>query len=145
VLILAGQEGLTAARLHGLVEELKISDCVIFAGAVSDMAGLFSTADFAVLCSPSEGLPNGILEAMAAGLPVTGSDIPGIREAVGPEGWALLAPAGNPQVLADRILRLLSDPLLREESGKRNKLRIQQEFSTQLMFERSLEVIDRTL
>ena len=50
-----------------------------------------------------------LLEAMAAGLPVIASDLPGVREAVAAEGGAVLVAPGNATALAEAIGRLAAD------------------------------------
>jgi glycosyltransferase involved in cell wall biosynthesis len=57
---------------------------------------------------------------MAAGLAVAGTDVPGIREAAGAPGRELLVPSGDAEALAETIIRLASDPELRERIGRAN-------------------------
>ena len=63
-------------------------------------------ADALVMPSWSEGLPRVVLEAMAAGLPVIGSDVPGIRQLL--PHWLLFDPA-SPASLLERCRLLLDD------------------------------------
>lgn len=82
----------------------------------------YATAD--IFCSPATGQESfGIvlLEAMASGVPVIASDIPGFRHVVthGREGF--LVPPHTPRAIADAILELGSDLSLGEMLGKRGR------------------------
>ncbi len=79
-----------------------------------DPRPLLAQSSLFVLTSVKEGLPNVILEAMAAGLPVVATRVGGIPEAVEHGKTGLLAPAGDAPALASAISRLLSD----DETGK---------------------------
>jgi phosphatidylinositol alpha-mannosyltransferase len=78
-----------------------------------------------IFCAPSTGFESfGIilLEAMAAGLPIVASDIPGYRTVVQNGIDGLLVPKGDEQALADAVIELLRDPTRRvqmSEAGKR--------------------------
>jgi len=65
----------------------------------------------------AEGLPNVVIEAMAAGVPVVGSRHAGIPEAVEDERTGLLAPPGDPAALAGALRRLVGNPELRRRLG----------------------------
>ena len=80
------------------------------------------------LCSNAEGLPNSILEAMYAGLPVVGTDIPGIKEAVGEENFKYLAPPEDFQTLSEKIILFYENNSLRKLVGDKNKERVLKEF-----------------
>ena len=75
---------------------------VIFAGHVDDPRPWYVAADLTVLPSRWEGLPLTLLEALAVGRSVVGSDIPGISEAL-PEEAGTLVPADEPGALAEAI------------------------------------------
>ncbi len=68
---------------------------VEFAGLVPDAAGCFAEAQFSLLVSRYEGLPNAVLESMAYGVPVVGTAIPGIASLVDDGVDGLLVPAGR--------------------------------------------------
>jgi len=74
-------------------------------------------AELMVLPSHSEGSPNVLLEAMAAGLPSIATRVGGVPELVRDGESALLVPAGNTQALANAIRRALGDPALRKCLG----------------------------
>ena len=124
ILALAGRDDGRGPALQAAARRLGIAGSVRFLGPVSDVAGLYAGSDLGVLCSRSEGCPNAVLEAMAAGLAVTGSDIPGIAALVGAE---LLAAAGDAPALAGRIDALAGDQALRAAAGRRNRARALQE------------------
>ncbi|MBO0738916.1 MAG: glycosyltransferase [Alphaproteobacteria bacterium] len=65
----------------------------------------------------SEGLPNVVIEAMAAAVPVIGSDHGGIGEAVQHDRTGFLVPPADPSAIATAVQRLLTDPALRRRMG----------------------------
>jgi glycosyltransferase involved in cell wall biosynthesis len=77
-------DGPERTRLLEIVNESKLNEQVEFLGAMppSEIPALLARADVFVLASESEGRPNAVLEAMAAGLPVLASDIAGVNELV---------------------------------------------------------------
>ena len=141
ILLLAGSPGNIADRLASLHRALQLGDSVRFMGAVDDVAGLLGAVDLGLLTSRSEGCPNGVLECMAAGLPVGGTDIPGIRGALGMEGSALLAPPGDAEALAAKIALAAGDPALRATLGETNRRRAGSEFSPDRMCEAMTRLI----
>lgn len=133
LLVLAGRFDDQAEPLQQQAEQLGIADQLRFLGAVTDVAGLLEACDICVHSSPSEGIPNAVLEAMASGLPVIGSDIPGLREAVGQTGFSLLAPAGDAEALAALLQRLMQDPAERQRQGALMRQRAEQQFGLERM------------
>jgi glycosyltransferase involved in cell wall biosynthesis len=141
VLLLAGQFFETHLNLKALAYDLDLGRSVRFLGQVKDITGMLSVVDLGIHSSVNEGVPNGILECMAAGLPVAGTDYPGIREAVGPQGYEYLAPPRDAAALAERILALAHDPEARRRAGAANRRRIETEFAPSKMFAETLSVI----
>ena len=128
VLLLAGRPAGTEHALKALAFDLDLGRSVRFLGDVEDVSGLLAVCDLAVLSSRAEGCPNGVLEPMAAGLPVAGTDIPGLREPLGAGGDVLLAPPGDAEGLAAAIVRAARDGDLRRSLGERNRTRALSEF-----------------
>ena len=145
VLALAGGHLPQAGHLRALVAELDLAEHVRFLDFVSDVSGLLAAVDVGVFSSRTEGCPNGVLECMAAGLAVAGTDIPGIREALGPEGLPFLAPPGDEERLAEAILDLAESPALRARAGAANRERIRREFTVEEMGARYAAVIHEEL
>ncbi len=134
VLLLAGRtdEPFTTS-LKVLAYDLGICRNARILGPVRDLSGLFRAIDLCVFSSKYEGVPNGLLEGMAAGLAVVGTDIPGIREAVGPEGLEFLAPPDDAEALAAQVARFALDPELRLRVGAANRERIARVFGVERM------------
>lgn len=77
----------------------------------------------------TEGLPNVVIEAMAAGAPVVGSAHAGIPEAVEHRHTGLLVAPGDPHALAEALASLLQDPQARQRMRDAARLRIAERFS----------------
>ncbi|HXQ72934.1 MAG TPA: glycosyltransferase family 4 protein [Pyrinomonadaceae bacterium] len=130
LLVLAGRHDGAYESLASLASELQIDDHVRFAGPVSDVRGLLSAVDVSVFSSRSEGCPNAVLESMAAGLPVAGSDIKGIRDVVGSGGAQFLAPAGDADSLAEVLMNMAKNPELCSRIGTENSERVKQKYDS---------------
>ena len=141
VLVLAGRRDGAYESLAALASELQIADNVRFAGAVSDVPGLFNAADVSVFSSRSEGCPNAVLESMAAGLPVAGTNIEGIREVVGAAGLRFLSPVEDADSLASVLVRLAKAPELRARAGAENRERIRQQYDASRMCAETAELL----
>ena len=80
------------------------------AGRRSDIPELLREAACLLLTSEYESCPLGVIEAMAAGVPVVATAVGGVPELVADGEHGLLAPEDDVQALADAVERLLSDP-----------------------------------
>lgn len=101
-------DGPERLELTALAETLGTGERVRFVGHVQpeQIPDWLVKADILVMASRSEGRPNAVLEAMAAGLPVVGSDLPGIRELVTPEVNGKIFSVGDSGELAACLLSL---------------------------------------
>ena len=101
-----------------LAEQLKIDHRVNFLGHLppEQVSTWLTKADVFITASRNEGRPNAVLEAMAAGLPIICSDIPGHRELVSAEVNGKFFPVDNVDVLVERILSF-QDQALRQAFG----------------------------
>jgi glycosyltransferase involved in cell wall biosynthesis len=77
------------------------------------LVGLYLAADAFVLSSLLEGFSSAIIEAMAAGLPLVVTDVPGIRGVVTDNREGLLVPPRSPADLAAAMRRMAEDATLR--------------------------------
>ena len=127
-LVLIG-DGPLRSRLEASVSSGPRKGQVTFTGAIADVARYLKAADLLVLPSRAEGMSNVILEAMACGLPVVATDVPGNREMLGGEDRAgLLVPAGNPAPLAEAIDTLAASAPLRREIGTAARALVEKRF-----------------
>jgi glycosyltransferase involved in cell wall biosynthesis len=141
VLLLVGRLESGYPALASYIQDSDLAQTVRFLGYVPDVSPVLSAADLGIFSSRSEGCPNGVLECMVAGLPVVGTDIAGIREAVGMSGHRFLSPPGDPDAMAERIVELAADPELRRNMGLVNQERVQNEFGATRMCESTMSVI----
>jgi glycosyltransferase involved in cell wall biosynthesis len=107
-----------AASIEARASELGVSDRVHLIGHVDDVPGLMKASDAFALLSHSEGSPIAMVEAMAIGLPVVCSSIPGIRERItdGVDGY--LVDPGDHNALAQRLTELAGSAELRRRIGR---------------------------
>jgi glycosyltransferase involved in cell wall biosynthesis len=110
-------EGPERERLTRQIEARGLGHVVRLAGAVPDARAVLADYQFAVLPSHMEGLPNAVLEAMAAGLPVITTAVGGVPDLVADRVTGLLVPARAPAALAAAIRELAGDPVLRQRMG----------------------------
>ena len=110
-LVLVG-DGPERDQLESLANTLGLTDQVVFVGHVSDVAPYYGIADVLALPSHSEGSPNVLLEAMAAGLPIVATNVGGVPEIASSEKDALLVAPREPQVFATALHRVLTEPEL---------------------------------
>jgi glycosyltransferase involved in cell wall biosynthesis len=105
-------DGPERADLEQTAASLGLADRVEFAGWVvrRELPTHYDWGDVFVLPSVDEGMPNVVLEALAAGLPVIGTDVPGTRDLVEPGRSGFLVPPGSPAAIASAIDRLVSSP-----------------------------------
>jgi glycosyltransferase involved in cell wall biosynthesis len=98
-------DGPCRAAILQTAESLGIANRVFLHGASYDVAGFLSTLDLFVLSSIDEGLPISLMEAMAAGLPVVSTRLPGLTELAPESVVAGYCTPGRPESLAEQILR----------------------------------------
>lgn len=104
--------------LHALTERLSLGDSIRFVGNQNDTPLWLNCMD--VFCLPSfgdEGVPQGLMQAMACGVPAVSTPIGAIAEALQDGVTGFMTPPRDPARLADTLRRLMSDAPLRERFG----------------------------
>jgi glycosyltransferase involved in cell wall biosynthesis len=137
-------DGPERARLAELARAGGVEAQVEFRGALTHdaIAPLYASAW--LLLAPSkvvakgrrDGIPNVVVEAMAAGLPVVGARAAGLEEAIEPGRTGALCESGNPRSLADAVEPLLRDPDEIERLGAVARTRVREAFDVEANFER---------
>jgi glycosyltransferase involved in cell wall biosynthesis len=122
-------EGELEGRIRGQIARLRITDHVKLLGHRDDAAEIYPLLDVFVLSSLWEGLPYAVLEAMAAGLPVVASRVPGVEDIVRHGETGYLTNIEDPDDIAGRILELLADEGLRERMGRRGRELVEQHYT----------------
>ncbi|MGH9469400.1 MAG: glycosyltransferase [Terriglobia bacterium] len=112
-------DGPLRPELERLAATLRLQRHVRFLGDRTDVSAVLASMDISVLTSFSESLPNAILESMAAGLPVVATRVGGNCDLVREGETGLLVPPNEEISLASALERLLVDPMLRSQFGRR--------------------------
>lgn len=126
------------------LEEHGVMGSADFPGYAMDTSVFYREAGIFVLPSRIEGMSNALLEAMSWGLPCVVSDIPGNRAVIEHEKDGLIVPVNRADALAEAVIRLMDDPLLRKTLGERARGKVSSEFDIRHVTDR-LVGIYRTL
>jgi glycosyltransferase involved in cell wall biosynthesis len=141
-------EGDLAAQLRAQVRERGLDSTVCFPGSLSrdeigpfmEAGDLFTMPSVHDAAGNVDGLPNVILEAMAARRAVVASDVAGIPLAVRPGETGWLAPPKDPRALRHALREALSDPERRRRFGEAGRLRVERELNWPVVAARYEEV-----
>ena len=118
-----------ARRLLGAIEGRAHLATTSAGWAGDDVPGLLRSADVLVLASHWEGMPNVVLEAMAARRAVVGTAVEGTEDLVVPGETGWLVPPRDPAALALALDDAAADPDRCRRYGEAGRLRVEREFS----------------
>ena len=138
-------DGPERAALESLADRLGTTSRIHWAGRRCDVLYLLPAFDLFVQPSLYEGLPNTVLEAMAAGLPVVATAVGGTPEVVVDGVTGLLVPSGDPDALAQAITTLLCNAGLRRTMGQVGQERVVCHFSVAQMVHRTEQLYEELL
>jgi len=122
------------------IQEYVRRGVVLAPGWQKDVIPWLAITDIFVLPSYREGTPVTVLEAMAMGLPVVATDVPGCREAVVHGETGFLVPPRNVGELVRAIQKLAEDPALRQRMGQAGRERVVQHFAVERIVEQYLDL-----
>jgi glycosyltransferase involved in cell wall biosynthesis len=117
------------SMLEQQARALGLGSVVQFLGHREDVPAVLHEADVFVLPSRTEAFPNGLMEAMAASLPVVASDVGGIPELVEHERNGLLVPVGDAPALAAAIVRLARESELADSLARAARQTIESRYA----------------
>lgn len=130
-------EGEEEKILKDLAKSLDLTDKIIFVGLRRDVKKLLSLARLFILPSLWEGMPNVLLEAMAAGKAVIATEVGGVPEVVVHGETGILVPPEDPNALARSIKCLLQDELKVNKMGETGRLQVEKHFTIAKMLEQT--------
>jgi L-malate glycosyltransferase len=142
--LLAG-DGVQRANFERQVADRGLQANFSFLGRREDVPQILACGDIAVLPSKAEGLPNAVLEYLAAGLPTVASRVGGNSEIVQDGITGLLVPPEDSSALAEALLRLLRDPNAAASMGTRAREFVSANFSFKRMIENTDQLYSELL
>lgn len=138
-------DGPQLGQLQRFRDSATTGQAASFAGARTDVADLLPHFDAFWIGSGYEGQSNALMEAMQAGLPIVASDIPGNRDLVQHDVSGLIAPVGEPALIAKHTFQLLTDPDRAARLGAAAQQRIETEFTVDQMVQRHADLYHELL
>ncbi|MGM7701657.1 N-acetyl-alpha-D-glucosaminyl L-malate synthase BshA [Pseudalkalibacillus sp. Hm43] len=137
-----GPELTVACRL---TKELGIEDDVHFLGKQDNIAELFSISDLKLLLSEKESFGLVLLEAMACGVPVIGTNIGGIPEVIEDGKTGYVCKVGDLDVITEKSLEILQNDELHEQMSKNAIEHVHTQFHSRKIVEQYMDVYAKTL
>lgn len=121
--------GRDTEELKFLADSLGVSRHVELLGERNDVPELLSESQVYVMPSLSEGIGTALIEAQAAGVPAVASEVGGLPEVVEKDVTGLLVPPGDPDGLAEAVVKLLKNPERAQEMARLGLERVRERFS----------------
>jgi glycosyltransferase involved in cell wall biosynthesis len=138
-------DGPERARLQALASELGIAGRTVFAGHTDAPERVLGFFDVFAISSDTEQMPNTILQAMAAGLPVAGVDVGDVKPMVAPANRPLIVAKNDERGFAAELRRLVKDPALRTDLAAKNAAHVRAHYDQARMFAAYGELFDAAL
>ena len=140
-------EGEQRPVLESMVSELGLTRQVNFVGWVArdQIADHYRRADVFVTATTWEGMPNTVLEAMACGLPIVGTQASGLHELVHDGLNGYLVPTKDPKALAQALARVMGDGYERRRMGRESRKLAEREFAWEYIAEQYVRVYERVM
>ena len=127
-IIVAGK-GPLKSKLESKISESGVGNYIELLGFVESNKEFIETIDCLLLPSYWEGLPTAAIEAMASKKPVIAFDVAGNPEVVIDEETGFLATPFNTKEMADKMLKLISNPELIKQMGEKGRILAEKQFS----------------
>ncbi|MFH0983110.1 MAG: glycosyltransferase [Planctomycetota bacterium] len=143
-LVLVG-DGAYRPQVERLIRRSGCAERMVMLGTRSDVPSLLKTAAMFVFPSRTEGMPNALLEAMAAGLPCVAADVPGCRDVIDDRVDGLLTKPGDAVHLAATILQVLANGALARRLGQAAAAKVQRSFRLDRCLKSYLELYSEVL
>jgi glycosyltransferase involved in cell wall biosynthesis len=141
--VLGGLGLVPRKRTTNFVKRTGLDQHCIFKSFVIDPVQEYTQADLLVFPSTAPHFPRPVIEAGAMGLPVVVSDLAGPRDLVAHGQNGLLVPPNDPEALAEALLKLLSNPQLRQEMGATGRRIVAERYNRAINEVRIFDIIER--
>ena len=138
-------DGPERERLAQLASQLGIEKRIVFAGFQRDTKPYYAMATAMAVPSYSEGSPNVVLEAMAAGLPIAANAVGGVPEILEENVTGLMVPPHDLEAMAKVLVRILSDAELRARLGAAARARTESSHTPEAYRRTLVEFYQNTL
>jgi glycosyltransferase involved in cell wall biosynthesis len=138
-------DGLLLDSIQKTVLEYGMQDTVMLPGRVSNVPNYLEASDVFLSTASQEGLPKGVMEAMANGLPVVAYDIRGCNDLVVDGETGFLVPFGDVHGLADKLAWLAQHPDERHRMGMAGRKRIEETFSLEAVLPQMRTIYENEL
>ncbi|MFH1417239.1 MAG: glycosyltransferase [Planctomycetota bacterium] len=142
--VVAG-DGPDQGELEERIRRRGVSDMVRLAGFHADVWPVFWAADVVCMPSKSEGMPNVLLEAMAAGCPVVATNVGGVPEAISSGENGLLVEPENAAALASALASLIDDAPMAQRLAREARRTVEQRFLARDVVGRYAALYERLL
>ncbi len=138
-------DGILREELELLVKELGLQDSVFFKGKIPNSEVPRALEEFDIFCATSnqESFGVSLVEAMAMGLPVVATDVPGFREVVDHEKTGIIVENKNPEKIAYALEKLIFNRELRKELGENGRNRVEELYNWENNVTKMLEIYER--
>jgi len=133
-LVIVG-DGVERASLAATAAALGVADRVVFTGYLKTPETALATMDVYALSSDTEQMPNTLIQAMAAGLPVAATGVGDVGRIVAEANRPYIATPGDEPGFAAALARIAHDGDLRRSLGKANHDRVCDQYDQTRMFE----------
>ncbi len=140
-------EGEQRAVLERMVSELDLTRQVHFVGWVprDRVADQYRRADIFATATTWEGMPNTVLEAMACGLPIVGTQASGLQELVRDGVNGYLVPIKDASALAEALALLIDNSYERRRMGRQSRKLAESEFAWEYIAEQYMKVYEQLI
>jgi glycosyltransferase involved in cell wall biosynthesis len=138
-------DGWLRSSLEDLARELEIDSVVNFLGHRKDIPEILRALDLLVVSSLREGMPFGLLEALAMAKPVVAADVYGLGELVRDGETGRLVPKEDSGAIAGAAIQLLKSPETSDTLGRQARALVEQEFSLAGMIRQTAEIYESLL
>jgi glycosyltransferase involved in cell wall biosynthesis len=145
ITVLCVGDGDLRAEMERHARDIGLGDSALFLGLRADVPEIMAAQDVSVLSSQDEGMPNVVMQAMAAGRPVAATDAGGTREIIEDGVTGFVVPLGDVDALANRIELLLDDPALASRFGAAGRERVERHFTFEACVARTVALYEELL